>query len=435
MLAVPVISNTRAKLRKLLQSDLNFHDDHSAELTHDFHSFPAKFPPQLPRTFIQHLTNVGDTILDPMMGSGTCVLEACVANRVGVGIDLDPLAVLLTKVKVSPLDSAKMAQIGLDLADRAERNLRQSKNVIEADLERRFDDKTTKFVEYWFSRQTQLELTALIREIERVTAPDTKSFLQLAFSAIIITKSGGVSLAWDLGHTRPHKLIKGQPKSYRPAFNEFKRRIMKNAGGLSQLAGLPRRASIQFGNAEALQLDDNSVDLLFTSPPYPSNAIDYMRAHKFSLVWFGRQIDDLSELRSRYIGGEKTTGYSFLDLPSATRQLIDRVTEADAKKGLALWRYYSEMRRVLSEALRVLRPGCAAVFVVGSSVMRGIDTRVQDCLSEIGQSVGLEFMGSAQRQIDRDRRMLPASSTSQQSSQIEARMHEEHIVAFFKPPS
>ncbi|MCI0659724.1 MAG: hypothetical protein L0220_01485, partial [Acidobacteria bacterium] len=350
-----------------------------------------------------------------------------------MGVDLDPLALLSTKVKVSPLNPAKMAQIGLDLAEEAERNLQRSRKVIEADLESRFDDKTAKFVDYWFSRETQLELTALIREIERVSAPDIRSFLQLAFSAIIITKSGGVSLAWDLGHTRPHKFIKGQAKSYRPAFSEFRRRVTKNASGLSQVATLPQRASIQFGNAEALKLDNDSVDLLFTSPPYPSNAIDYMRAHKFSLVWFGHKIDDLSELRSQYIGGEKTTGYAFMDLPPATKRLTDQIAETDAKKGLALWRYYSEMRRVLTEAFRVLRPGSAAIFVVGSSVMRGIDTCVQNCLSEIGQFVGLEFVGNARRQLDRDRRMLPASALTQQSSQVEARMHEEHIIAFLKP--
>jgi DNA modification methylase len=433
VLAVPVVANTRARLRKLLQSDLNYHNDDSAELSHDFHSFPAKFPPQLPRAFIRDLTNIGDTVLDPMMGSGTCVLEACAADRVGIGVDLDPLAILLTKVKVSPLDPAQMAQIGLDIADQAERNLHQSEKTIEADLESCFDNKTAEFVKYWFSRETQLELTALIREIDQVSDSAAKSFLQLAFSAIIITKSGGVSLAWDLGHTRPHKYIKGKGKSYRSAFSEFKRRVMKNAGGLSHLAVMPGRASIQFGNAEDLHLNDNSVDLLFTSPPYPSNAIDYMRAHKFSLVWFGYRIDDLSELRSQYIGGEKTSGYAFLDLPIATSQIINRVAEADAKKGLALRRYYSEMRRVLSEAFRVLRPNCAAVFVVGSSIMRGIDTRVQDCLSEIGQTVGFEFVGCARRQLDRDRRMLPASATLQRTSQIEARMHEEHVIAFLKP--
>ena len=59
--------------------------------------------------------------------------------------------------------------------------------------------------DYWFATETQIELLALINEIEQITDPDLRTFFELAFSAIIITKSGGVSLALDLAHTRPHR--------------------------------------------------------------------------------------------------------------------------------------------------------------------------------------------------------------------------------------
>ena len=67
------------------------------------------------------------------------------------------------------------------------------------------DEKTREFIDYWFARETQVELMALLREIRTVADDATRSFLLLAFSSIIITKSGGVSLARDLGHTRPHR--------------------------------------------------------------------------------------------------------------------------------------------------------------------------------------------------------------------------------------
>ena len=65
------------KLVHSLETDLNFQENangfHSA---HKVHSFPAKFPPQLPRKFILALTEPGDIVLDPMMGSGTTILES-----------------------------------------------------------------------------------------------------------------------------------------------------------------------------------------------------------------------------------------------------------------------------------------------------------------------------------------------------------------------
>ncbi|NQT01350.1 MAG: site-specific DNA-methyltransferase [Planctomycetes bacterium] len=77
---------------------------------HSFHpmcSYLAMFPPGIPRYFIEQFTKPGDVVLDPFSGRGTAPLEACVSGRVGIGIDLSPLAHILTAAKVDPptLDS------------------------------------------------------------------------------------------------------------------------------------------------------------------------------------------------------------------------------------------------------------------------------------------------------------------------------------------
>ena len=97
------------KLDYLLSQDLDFHNQESNYASHNFHSFPAKFPPQLPRKFIQALTVPGESVLDPMMGSGTTVVESFFLGRYGIGFDIDPLALLLTRTKVTPLNARKVA--------------------------------------------------------------------------------------------------------------------------------------------------------------------------------------------------------------------------------------------------------------------------------------------------------------------------------------
>ncbi len=95
------------KLFKLLSSDLNFHDENNKYTLHNFHSFPAKFPPQLPNKFIMALTEPNDSVLDPMMGSGTTILEACLCGRHGIGCDIDPLSILISQIKVANIDIKK----------------------------------------------------------------------------------------------------------------------------------------------------------------------------------------------------------------------------------------------------------------------------------------------------------------------------------------
>ena len=421
----------RERLSVLLSSDLDFHGKSSTYASHNFHAFPAKFPPQLPRKFIEGLTEPGDVVLDPMVGSGTTVVEAFLAGRCGIGFDIDPMALRLCKVKVTPLALEETATAGNRVLHCAQESLQQDGTELRQQLNVHLEKAEREFIDYWFLPSTQLELMALIREIERVQAPGIREFLELAFSAIIITKSGGVSMARDLAHTRPHRV---QDKTPRSALDEYRKRLSKNLDSLATLARGSGTIEISCGNAQKLPLRDHTVDLIVTSPPYASNAIDYMRAHKFSLVWFGHLLGSLSRLRRQYIGHDAVSGIELVELPDSARQVVASLARIDPKKAKVLHRYYSEMTHCLAEMGRVLKPGKAAIVVVGSSTMRGMDTRTDVCLGEIGKRVGLELAGIAARELDRDKRMMPARR-AEVRSQIEERMHEEYVIGFLKPES
>jgi DNA modification methylase len=418
------------RLKKLLVSDLDFHGKDSSYASHNFHSFPAKFPPQLPRKFIEWLTDPGDLVLDPMMGSGTTILEAFLLGRVGVGLDIDPLALKLCKAKVTPISLENVAEMGHQVLERAKYNLQYQSKSLRESLESYFDESTAAFVNYWFLPETQLELTALIQEINKVDPPIIREFLELVFSAIIITKSGGVSMARDLAHTRPHRVTNKEPRS---AIVQYRSRLKKNIESLAEVINGAGRTILFESNAQAMPIIENSVDLIVTSPPYASNAIDYMRAHKFSLVWLGYPIKELSELRQQYIGGEALANVKLRPMPDYPAQVLAKIAKQDERKARVLHRYYSEMSQSLSEMYRVLKPGKAAIVVVGTSIMRGIDTETQLCLGAIGQSMGFELVDIGVRRLDRDKRMMPARKNTRPTSQIEERMHEEYVIGLFKP--
>jgi len=450
----------RERLAALLSEDLDFHDQNSGYASHNFHSFPAKFPPQLPRRFIRELTQPGDVVLDPMMGSGTTILEAFLAGRHGVGIDIDPLALMISKVKVTSLNIEQITQLGNLILKEAKLSVKERRHALEEAFEKHCDLKTRQFIDRWFAPETQIELLALITEIEKITDISIRAFFEVVFSSIIITKSGGVSFALDLAHTRPHQAkvvitkdynkvvskknltnsssssshqISILTKTIRSALEEFRRRFQQNLNGLLELGLGEIQPHIILGNAQSLPLNDVSVDLIVTSPPYTSNAIDYMRAHKFSLVWMGYTIDDLSQRRNKYIGGEAMRDIALEELPDNTAKVVEGIASQDEKKGRILHRYYSEMTRTINEIFRVLKPGRAAIIVVGSSIMLGRDTKTPTCLAEIGQTIGFEVPKIGIRSLDRDRRMLPAGSKLNLDSQIQQRIHKEYVIGFYKP--
>ena len=438
----------------LLSSNLDFHDEQGGYATHNFHSFPAKFPPQLPKKFIETLTKPGDIVLDPMAGSGTTIVEAVLADRASIGIDIDPLALKIIKVKTTPIDKNVVTKQLGEIIFNANLSLSRNAKDLKDNQSEYFGADTKKFINQWFLPETQLELYALIKEIRKISDLDIQNFFLVCFSAIVITKSGGVSLALDLGHTRPHlakkvidrtgKLLFGEnstsipsylTKTLKPTLTEFEKRCLQNLNGLLSPAINYRIPNVIFGNAQLLPLPENSVDLIVTSPPYASNAIDYMRAHKYSLTWLGHSIKELSLQRNKYIGGESTSEYRFEVLPEFAAQVVNSLNKQDKKKSQVLHRYYSEMTHSLREMFRVLKPGKSAIVVVGNSTMRGMETQTDICLAEIGKSLGFQVPRIGVRQLERNKRMLPAGMNLNLESQIQQRMHEEYVIGFYKPIS
>lgn len=418
----------RERLFALLAGDLDFRGAETRYASHHFHSFAAKFPPQLPRLFIQNLTEAGETVLDPMAGSGTTVVEAVLLGRLGVGIDLDPLAIQIGQAKTTKV-------LWENLSRAAQRALIQAHQWLQADrseklreFRARLNDATQDFLDYWFLLSTQEELAALMAAVREEPDPNLRRLMLLAFSSTIVTKSGGVSLARDLAHSRPHRDPQKRPTS---ALDLFWARIQRYRQSLIAGQMSPERALILHGDARAIPLRDQSVHLVVTSPPY-ANAIDYMRAHKFSLVWMGKQIEELSRWRSRYIGAERAQSEETV-LPPDTWQTVRAVAESDVQRARVLQRYFTDMRQAIREMYRVLRPGAAAVIVVGPSVMRGVSVETHLCLAEIAESEGFDLVGIGERRLDRDRRMMPVSAHPQIRSSIELRMHNEYVIGLVKP--
>ena len=417
-----------AAVQRLLMADLGFHGANGKYATHGWHPFPAKFPPQLPQFFIEALSEPGDTVLDPMLGSGTTLVEAQRLDRIALGCDIDPLARMIAAAKLTPVKPIDALMAGRRVLEDARLDYGSRQMELTAELEHRFDAKTQKFVDYWFPKQQQLELQALSNRIALVPTDSIRQFLQVVFSSTIIAKSGGVSLARDLAHTRPHRVLDKQPKS---AFVEFSKRLKNNMSGIP--AG-ETNGSVQVlaAGADHTGLPSESVDLIVTSPPYANNAIDYMRAHKFSLVWLGWKIEDLSNLRKRYLGHDAMGAKTYTELPEQCEMTLSVLAQADQRKAAVLRRYFCEMAAVIREMRRVLRQGKAAIIVVGTSVLRGIDVETHKGLAAIGENVGLRVVGTGVRRLDRDKRMMPARWGKKHQSQIEKRMYEEYVIGLIK---
>ena len=418
----------REALENLIHADLSFRNGDRASTLHSLHAFAARFPAQLPRHFIEGLSNPGDLILDPMAGSGATMVEGWLLGRRVLGLDLDPLAVRLSKAKTTWIDPITIQAAGQRVLDNAWLSV-QTGDPLPAFLQL-LDEPTMKFLNFWFQEDTQRELAALAQAIRQEYDPTVRRMLEVLFSSVIVTKSGGVSMARDLAHSRPHRVADKVPAS---PLARFKTQVKRAQRAFMELSCRPSTdSSVLLSDCRQMPLTSASVDLIVTSPPY-ANALDYMRAHKFSLVWLDESVEWLGRHRAQYIGSERWREIEGVTLPVPVRECVACLAEQDPSKARVLDKYFKDISLAILEMHRVLRTGKAALIVVGPSTMRGLRIATHDYVAAISEQAGFEVVAVERRALDRDRRMMPARMDGNGHFGIENRIHEEFVIALLKP--
>ena len=225
------------------KTDWSFQGCKTQYFTHTFHPYPARFIPQIPSTFIKLFTEEGETVLDPMCGCGTTLVEALLHNRNAIGNDLNPLAVLISKVKTTLINEEEF---------------------------RDFNDK--------ISSVSGMEgILKALWELKEEGKQKLYDFGRVALSASIW---GGKDR--DIERVFRKKVLSMQREMLAMA------EAVKNVPQIGVICGDARRLGVQSG----------SVDLIITSPPYV-NALDYHRMHKDSMLWLDM---DFSTFRKNEIG-------------------------------------------------------------------------------------------------------------------------------------
>ena len=140
------------------------------------HPYPAKFIGDIPAAFLAALPIPKDTaVMDPFCGSGTTLVEAQKAGRPSVGIDLNPIACLISRVKTSPL-----AEGFLDAVLQISEEAQSVKNVPIPDIPN---------VNHWFKEDIQTAVAALAATLTNPCYLAWQDALRLTLSSILVKVS------------------------------------------------------------------------------------------------------------------------------------------------------------------------------------------------------------------------------------------------------
>ena len=224
-------------------------------------SYMAMFPPELPHYFIERFTKPGDTVLDPFSGRGTAPVEAAAQGRYGIGNDLNPLAVALTRGKLS---NPAMDPV-IDRIDELESQYDPSEWSTGKEPDR---------IRMIYHENTLKQLVFLRDRLDW-GVPGVDAFIVTVLMGAMHGGSKGFlslpmpntfSMSWNYIARK----VREEPEKFacpdRDAFEVLRTRVKRQ---LSK-GRLPGSGTAIYGDVRELdeKVDHGSVQLLFTSPPY-----------------------------------------------------------------------------------------------------------------------------------------------------------------------
>lgn len=359
---LPQYSSSR--LRSFFQTNL-FKTGYA---THGLFPYRGKFHPQM----IKGLLNVmglkpGETVLDPMMGSGTVLIEASLMGINSVGVDASPFCKFMTEAKLDGL-TVPLKPIRLALKN-CQKVFKYFTGLVGQPLsgsKARLNYGQEKFSVFEPFAPATGYLSVLNDICDEPIPPQAYRLLLLAY-----LDSAGYAERSDR---------KSPFEQFRAILERYLFVIEKIQHILTGMEGELAPAKPLVGDARNLPLANASVDGIVFSPPY-SFAIDYVENDSFHLGFLGVNVD---ELREQMIG----------------------LRGRNLRQKFEL--YKKDMERVLSECARTLRPERICTIVVGTNNnqlskilncsaedVQGID----EMLIEMGRPFGLHLVRKLSRQI------------------------------------
>ncbi len=306
--------------------DWTFQEIKTNPYTHGIHQYPARMHPEIAKRIIQkYASDSKSVILDPFMGSGGVLVEALLHGNNSIGIDLNPFAVLLSKVKTTPINPEKLENVFKVILDVIKKD---SKDKV---VYQNFPDKLD--LEFWYPKDPIQKLPILKNSINQIKDKGIRNFFLICFSLTIRRTSFQKNSSYKIHRMKPEQRDKFSPDTFKKfteicqrnihSMDEFYTKTKKQNLKALTILGDSRNLSEIFDETSNKILDEGKDHLVVTSPPYGDHGttVAYGQFSKHLGLWLDlKEKKELLTVDSKGLGGTKIDENVELDSP-----LLDQV--------------------------------------------------------------------------------------------------------------
>ncbi|WLV77067.1 DNA methyltransferase [Lacticaseibacillus parahuelsenbergensis] len=407
---------------------LDFRTEDTNYATHRYHDYPATMIPQLPKLFIEAVEKFKkvENVYDPFSGSGTTLVEARLHGLNSVGVDLNPLAVLIAGVKTRILNTNEIERVKKKL---------YSNISIESKLfkegRQRVSIPTFKNIGYWFKDYVIVDLQIIKQQILKIKSEDLRDFFLLAFSATTRYVSNTRNNEFKMYRMSPDKLEEWNPD----VISVFKKILERNIEYNKDSPKMEGNVKVILGSSASVpEISDNSFDLLITSPPYGDSktTVAYGQFSRTSLQWLDLDVmraNLVPKLDSKLLGGRVTSKVLHRTGSEKLNEQLEKIAKVDMKRALEVSQFYQDLYDTLKEIDRVMKPGSYQFWVTANRTVKGIKLTTDEIISELYATMGVKKIAEFSRNIP-NKRMPSKNSPTNIKGDVVTTMNRENIVIY-----
>ena len=415
---------------------MRFRGGDVAQAVNRIHPYPGMMAPSIVDAALDEYGAGVTSVLDPFCGTGRALVAARFRGLSTFGIDINPLAIMIARLRLNPPAASRIAETGDDVIRAA--SAASTRGVAARFFSIPFDWR------FWFPRPTITHLLQLLTAIETHTSPrsGTRRAMLVAFSETVRRCS----------YTRAseHKLYRipaAERSRWRPnPLRVFTNLVESTADRLARFEATDRapwrtgRSVLRCGDVRQVctskELHGFGCDAVITSPPYGDarTTVAYGEFSRLPLLWLRAMerppvdIDHakILSLDRRSLGGRASQRDTVQG--DAACNTVDRIMARNPKRARDVAAYLYDLRRALHDVVSILRDRALIVIVLGRRVVAGLRVPLDEIVTEWFGTWSIDTLTTIAREIPYKRLPRRVSRTGEEGSQLALTILEERVV-------
>ncbi len=383
----------------------------------NLHKYPATMLPQIGIEILKEFNISEGRLLDPYCGSGSSFASAleCGISEM-VGFDLNPLAILISKVKFTKISIDLVLETKIKLRNEIFEFIKKEENLHILPL------PNVTNPTFWFSEDILHNLNILKYFIYKIENLTIRNFFTLPFSETVRECSFTRNNEFKLFKMKAEDILKFNPNVFGVYFKKLNDMI--DIYKYVYLPKLTNDTNVNI-NYSKFEVSENSFDVVLTSPPYGDSrtTVAYGQFSTLSNEWTG--IDYARKIDGLLMGGIKSKNIYKSGL---MHDYIAEIEKEDKKRALEVSSFYVDLENSIQKIASTIKKGGKSIYVVGNRTVKGIQLPTDQFIAEKFEENGLKHIVTYQRALSSKSMPSKNSPTNKTGKTLNTMLFEYIVV-------